>query len=177
MTGLLLAAAVLAIIVTITLIVGSRLPREHIAAVRAKYTAAPSVIWPIISDPVHSASWRKELKSVEPLPAGGGHPAWREVSGNGTIDYEIAEALPTQRLVTRITSKGLPYGGQWEYTLAPAGSGSELTITERGFVNPPFFRVMSRFVFGLTSSLQAYHSSLATKLGETVAPEIVATGR
>ena len=176
MKWILLTGALLAIVITIALVIGSRLPRDHVATVRAKYRAAPAVIWTIISDPVHSGSWRKELQSVDLLPTSDGHMAWKEVSSSGTVDYALTESIPERRFVTRITSPDLPYGGQWEYSFVPAGTGTELTITERGFVNPPLFRVMARLFFGFTSTLQAYHRSLATRLGETVVIEIIATG-
>ncbi len=177
MNSILLAVAMLAIIITFTVFIGRRLPREHVATVRASYRAAPSVIWSIISDPIHSGSWRKGLTAVDSLPAVDGHLAWKEVSASGTVHYAVAESIPERRLVTRITSPGLPYGGQWEYSVASAGTGTELTITERGFVNPPLFRVMTRLFFGFTSTLEAYHRSLAARLGETVAIEIITTGR
>jgi hypothetical protein len=177
MKWILLAVAFLAIIIALTVLIGPRLPRDHVATVRASYRAAPSVIWSIISDPIHSGSWRKGLKSVDPLSSADGHMAWREVSASGTVDYAVTESIPERRLVTHITSPGLPYGGQWEYSLAPAGTGTELTITERGFVNPPLFRVMARLFFGFTSTLEAYHRSLAARLSETVAIEIITTGR
>jgi len=101
----------------------------------------------------------------------------REESGSGKVSYVMAEWDPPRRMTTRITSDDLPYGGQWEFTLAPAGSGTLLTITERGFVKPALFRFMARTFFGFTSTLEGYHRALGAKLGETATPEVVASGR
>jgi hypothetical protein len=84
---------------------------------------------------------------------------------------------PPRRMVSRITTDGLPFGGQWEMALTPRAGGSELLTVERGFVRPPLFRFMARYLFGLTSTLDGYHRALGRKLGESVRPEIIATGR
>ena len=76
MNWILLAVAMLAIIITLIVFIGTRLPRDHVATVRASYRAAPSVIWSFISDPIHSGSWSKGLTAVDSLPAVDGHMAW-----------------------------------------------------------------------------------------------------
>ncbi len=36
----------------------------------------------------------------------------------------------------------------------PTGSGSRVTITERGEIYNPIFRTLARFVFGYTSTME-----------------------
>ena len=48
--------------------------------------------------------------------------------------------------------------------VTPEGSGTRLTITERGEVYNPVFRFMSRFVFGHTASLDRFAESLRAHL-------------
>ncbi len=177
MKWLLSFVIVLGIAFAIMFILGSRFPRDHVATVRARYQAAPAAIWALISNPSLAASWRSDVKSVDTLPPVGGLPAWREHSRQGITTYVMAEQHAMTSQVSRITDDALPYGGQWEFTLVPSGSGSELTITERGVVKPPLFRFLARTVFGFTSSLEEYHRSLAGKLNEQVTIEIVAAGR
>ncbi len=173
MKWILIAILLLVAIAGIAALVGSRLPREHVASVRATYAAPPAAIWALISNPATYASWRTDAKSIELLPPVEGRAAWRETTSNGTIDYLIADVDPGRRMVTRITSVGLPYGGEWEFSLEPTGTGSVLTITERGFVNPPLFRFMARFLFGYTGSMEGYHRVLGAKLGSPVTTEVV----
>lgn len=166
MKWVILAVIVLAVLVTTALVIGSRMSRDHVATVRGRYAASPSRLWEKISDPARAASWRSDVKRVEMLPPRDGRIAWRESSGTGDITYEMVEQKPMESQVSRITDETLPYGGQWEYRLTPDGSGTELTITERGFVKPALFRFLSRTVFSLTSTLEAYHRSLAATLDE-----------
>ena len=177
MKWIVIAVAVLVALIAVAAFVGSRLPRDHVATVRAKYKAAPEAVWALIAEPLKAADWRRDLKTVEALPSVDGKPAWREESASGKVSYVIAEADPPRRLTTRITDTSLPFGGQWEFSLAPSGGGTELSITERGFVKPALFRLMARFVFGFTSTLERYHQALGVKLGESVTPEVVASGR
>jgi hypothetical protein len=157
--------------------IGTTLPSEHVATVRARYAASPTAVWAIIGNPLAAGSWRKDIRTIEQLPDREGQKAWKEVSRSGSVTYVLVESTPERGLITRIADDSLPFGGQWEFSLRPAGTGAELTISERGFVKPPFFRVMARYVFGYTLSMVAYHDALATKLGEQVSPEIVADGR
>lgn len=171
-TVLVVVAAVVGLLV-LAMLIGTLLPRDHVATVRARYAASPAAIWALIADPATAPSWRPGLKSVEFLSPVDGRPAWRERSRSDSVNYLITEWDPPRRLVSRITSDNLPWGGQWEYSLVPSGPGTELSITERGFVNPALFRFLSRFVFGHTSTMEKYHRALGTKLGEAVGPEVV----
>ena len=84
--------------------------------------------------------------------------------GDGTIAFEAQESEPPRRLVTRITDKTLPFGGAWTFTLQPVDGGTKLTITENGEVYNPLFRVMSRFVFGHTATIDRYLTDLQKHL-------------
>lgn len=48
--------------------------------------------------------------------------------------------------------------------------GALVTVTERGFVRNPIFRFLARFVFGYSSTLDAYLKALGKKFGEDVSP-------
>ena len=55
-----------------------------------------------------------------------------------------------------------PFGGRWLITLARAGDKTRVTIREEGFVKPPIFRVLSKYVFGHEATLTAYLKDLET---------------
>ena len=99
--------------------------------------------------------WRSDVEGIE-VTARTPRLQWRERGSNGTITYELQENDPPRRLVTRITDRTLPFGGTWTFTLEPSGDGTKLTITENGEVYNPLFRVMSRFVFGHTATIDRY---------------------
>ena len=99
----------------------------------------------------------------------GNQPAkWVECSGKDRLKLAIVEAKGGNTFVTKIDDDKLPYGGTWTYTLRPAtgDAGSHLEITERGFVNPPPFRVLAKFVFGHATTIEGYLADLRKRLGE-----------
>ena len=176
MTVLVVFTFTLAIAAVLVMIAGNRLPRDHTAAVRGIYAAAPDAVWRLISNPAQSASWRHDVKRVDMLPTENGRLVWKEVTGRGVTTYEMVSQVPMVSQVSRITDEKLPYGGQWEFLLTPHGTGTDLLITERGFVKPAIMRLLARTVFSPTKSMEAYHKSLALHLGEQ--PQIVTiTGR
>lgn len=63
------------------------------------------------------------------------------------------------------------FGGRWTYEIAPAPTGSVLTITEHGEVYGALYRFMSRFVFGHYRTLETYARDLGGRFGEAVVTE------
>jgi uncharacterized protein YndB with AHSA1/START domain len=147
-------------------VIGWLLPRDHVATRIGRYRQPPDAIWKAITDVEAIPPWREGLKSVQRLPDRNGFPAHIEVTSSGTIPMETVEMVPPQKLVTRIADPKLPFGGTWTFEIAPTAEGATLRITERGYVTNPFFRFMSRFVFGQTSTMESYLRSLAKKFGE-----------
>jgi len=177
MRWILLIVAALAALVAIVVVVGALLPQNHVAARRVRLSAPPDRVFAVISDVGATASWRKDISSIDMLPAEGGNTMFREQQrGGDAVTYRVEALEPPRRMLVRIADTGLPFGGTWTYEVAPASSGgSEVTITERGEVYNPVFRFMSRFVFSHYATIDGYLRALGTKLGEAepVAPESV----
>ena len=166
----LIAVGILVVLVVIVVGIGYTLPVAHTARRSVTLRAAPSEVWAAITDVSAYPSWRGDVESVEVLAPVNGRQSWREKGKDGTITYAIERADPPTRLVTRISDTGLPFGGAWEYELAPDGTGTRLAITERGEVYNPIFRFVSRFVMGHTSTIDTYLRALGGKFGETITP-------
>lgn len=98
-----------------------------------------------------------------------GLTSYREVGGDGGILFVVEEAVPPQRLVTRIADPSLPFGGTWTYALSPAGTGTVLRITEDGEVYNIIFRAMAKYVFGHEATIDGYLRDLGKHLGQDVA--------
>jgi uncharacterized protein YndB with AHSA1/START domain len=151
-------------------LLGTRLPREHVASRRITLARSPEEVFAVIRDFGAAPSWRKDVKRVEVL-AGGGVVRFREEGRHGSIAMEVAEEAPPRRLVTRIADETLPFGGTWTYELEPEGPGAtRITITERGLVKPPVFRALSAYVFTHHRTLDTYLRALGVRFGETVTP-------
>jgi hypothetical protein len=98
------------------------------------------------------------------LPPANGHASWREIRRGDSIAYETVESVQPTRFVTRIADRGLPFGGEWTIDLAPLPSGTQITITERGQIHNLLYRVLSHFVLGYTTTMDAYLHALQRRL-------------
>lgn len=163
-------------VVAIVILVGTLLPRDHVASLTTRIAATPDAAWQAVTNLEGQTSWRTGLQRVEVLPGVDGKPAWREHLADMALTMVIDEAQPPRRLVTRIADTNLPFGGSWEYDIQPDGAGSRVTITERGSVYNPVFRFVSRFVMGHTATIDRYLRDLGGKFGETPTPTAVARG-
>ena len=166
----LVVVGVLALVVVIVVGIGYTLPVAHTASRSVTLRAAPPDVWATITDVAAYPSWRSDVKSVEILAPVEGRNSWREKGSDEPITYAMTRVDPPTRMVTRIVDRDLPFGGEWDYTITPDGTGTRLAIIERGEVYNPVFRFISRFVIGHTATLDSYLKALGRKFGETVEP-------
>ena len=149
--------------------IGMTLPQNHTASRTTHLSASPDTVWGLITDFNRYPEWRKDVTSVEKVESGGA-PTWREVSGGDRMTYEAVVWEAPTHLVANIADKGLPFGGSWDYRLAPEGSGTRITITENGEVYNPLFRFVSRYMMGHTATIDKYLKSLSARLGDRYDP-------
>ena len=164
MKWIVVALVVIAVLVAVVTLIGSRLPKSHRARVEHTFSAAPETVWRTITDVEAFPSWLEGLKRVERLPDRDGLPVWVEEGGFGKMTLAVERFEPPRLLVGRIADPGLPFGGTWTYEITPVSSGSRLRITEDGEVYNPIFRFMSRFIFGYEGTIQSYMTSLQKRL-------------
>lgn len=158
-----LVAGALGILALLVVALGYALPVEHVASVARTFAHPPATVFAVIHDVERYPAWRSDVEQVRVVERA---PAlrWREVGRNGTITFEVQEAVPPSRLVTRIADRSLPFGGTWMFVLTPEGTGTRVAITEHGEVYNPIFRVMSRFVFGHTATMETFLGNLSAYL-------------
>lgn len=161
--GVIAGVAVLAGIVAL---IGSRLPKSHIASRSILLHRSPQDVYAVVRDFDSAPKWRSDVKQIEVDSRAGGPVYFREVGKHGTVNYELMEDVPGQRMVTRIRDTDLGYSGQWTYMFAPENGGTRVTIREDGEVSNVLFRFMSHYVFGQTSTIDSYLTSLARHFGE-----------
>lgn len=170
MKWLLIVVGVLVGLVAVAWIIGSLIPREHVATRAARFKQPPEKIWEAITNVEGMTSWRRDLKGIERLPGQDGRPAWAETTSFGKMPLEVTEWEPPRRMVTRITDPELPFGGTWTYEVSAADDGATLRLTEKGHIKPALFRFMARTIFGYTSTMEQYLKSLGAHFGEQVTP-------
>ena len=169
-TGLVIAAGLLIGIPLVAALVGSLLPRDHVARMRLELRATPSEVWQLISDFRGTAEWRPDVRAVDPLPASDGRIRFLETTRQGQTPFEVVTQEPGLKQVVRVVDEGLPFGGTWTWELVPAGRGTRLTLTEAGFIRNPIFRLMGRLFFKPSATIQSYLRALARRLGEAAEP-------
>jgi hypothetical protein len=158
-----LVLLILACVVGLIALLGSQLPVQHVAARTAEFRQSPQEVWNVISGP---PTWRPDVKRYEMLPSDNGQRKWLEYGSEGQkITYEVVEADPPDKLITRIADPHLPFGGTWTYAIAATDSGSKLTITENGEIYNPIFRFVSRYVQGYGATIDNYLKALQARLG------------
>jgi hypothetical protein len=147
--------------------VGCFYPRSYTATRALRSKRSPEQAWQVISDFAAAPSWHPEIKTVQRLPDHDGHEVWRETDRRGyPVQLETIEALAPLRLVRQISDEDGPFCGQWEFDLQPAAEGCRITLTERGQIANPFFRVMFWAFMTPTFYLEMYLRALAKKLGD-----------
>lgn len=157
MKWLLIILGVIACLIIIVVIIGYSLPVKHVATVQMEVKAAPEAVWQRLINYKDYPLWRKDVKSVTPVS----EAEWIETDKhNNKLPLKITTATAPHRLVTQINSKGLPFGGSWEFTLQPGNNGTLITITEHGEVYNPVFRFISRYLMGHTSTIRKYSAYL-----------------
>jgi len=154
----LLAAAVV--------VIGSLVPKAHVASRSASYRATPEQLFSLIEGP---HNWRPEVLHSETVPDAAGRKLIRETTRDGkTVTYEVLESAPPTSIKRRIATENLPYSGTWTYSLRPDGQSTTVRITENGEVYNPVFRFVSRFVLGHNQTIDAYLRALGTATREEV---------
>lgn len=171
MKSVLVVIVALLVVVAAVLIIGVLLPRKHRAARAIMLHRPAGEIYAAVRAFESAPSWRKNLLRVEMLAPVEDRIRFREVAKDGSITYEVMEDVPDEKLITRIVDRDLGYFGSWTYEFSSGPDGSLVRITEDGEVPNILFRFMSRFVFGHTSTMDAYLTALGGKLGENVVLE------
>ena len=178
MRWLIVVAGTLAALIALVALIGTMLPRDHVASVTASISAKPAEVWTTMTTPAAFPEWRSDVKRIELLQSTTPGLSWREHGRNGAITLAVEDWEPPTRFVTRIADKGLPFGGSWEYRVEPDGPRmSRVTITERGSIYNPVFRFVSRFIMGHTGGMKSYLRALAGRFSADTTPQEIVVAR
>ncbi len=163
----------LVVLVACVYVVGRRMPREHTVSSRVQLTAPRDSVWAVLRNFGDYPKWHSDFKSSVRGRPRGGHEVWVQDVGGMTMSVELIQVRPPSLLVSEIiTDEKSQWGGVWTYELASTGIGTEVTITEAGWIKSPFFRVMMK-VMGTHSTMDGVLKHLGARFGEMVRPEHV----
>jgi uncharacterized protein YndB with AHSA1/START domain len=171
MRWILWAITLLILLLGAIVIAGGLVAREHQVARTVELAAAPEVVFATIAKLEDMPAWRPEVVRVERVSdAAGGLATYRELGVRGAVTWTVVEAISPARLTLRIDGAGPGFEGTWTFDLASATHGTRLTVTERGEIDNPVFRFLSRFVVGYGQGLDTYLEALAGRLGRAAGP-------
>lgn len=149
---------------------GRGMPREHLIASSITITASPDSVYRLVRNIQALPDWWDNVNSVTRL-SGYRRETWAQDMGMaGVINIEITSAVPGSRLVTTIVDdEKQGWGGVWTYEISSTGAGTEIHITEEGYVNSPILRVV-RNTMGKRRTVESYLRSLGAHFGEIATP-------
>jgi uncharacterized protein YndB with AHSA1/START domain len=171
MKWVLLVLGVLVGLAVVITAVGAFRPADHEASMTVRLDKPRAEVWAVVTDFTATPQWFSEVASSERIADIDGRPAWKERFGGFEATLVERERVDGSRVVREILPSG-SFSGTWAFDLADDGTGTRLTVTERGHVGNPFFRGMMVFADN-TKTMRQYVDALARKLG--VRPEIVGT--
>ncbi|HRN52216.1 MAG TPA: SRPBCC family protein [Gemmatimonadaceae bacterium] len=149
---------------------GRRLPREHVVTSSIVLVTEADTVFRLIRNIEASPSWWSDVKSVERI-AGARRESWRQSLGaSGTIEIEVSGVTSGRAMeVTILNAEEQGWGGTWYYEVADTPAGTEVTITEEGFVDSPIFRTLMQ-LRGKYRTIDSFLSSLGAHFGESATP-------
>ena len=145
---------------------GAQMPREHHSQVAVTLPASRPSVWAAITDYAAMPAWWPAVKAVrtETL-ADGTLLTWNTDRHGKEIPFRTSESRPLEKLVRVLAKEQLPFGGTWSFELADArDGGTQLTLTEDGFINPPVFRALAKWFFGVDTTQRDFLTHLERHL-------------
>jgi len=165
---ILVVGGVLVGLILLLTLVGLALPREHKVASRIPLRQPPESVYAVIRDLGAIPTWWPSVKQVSRRNDPQGREIWDETMGDGfEMGLEVTTAEPPSLLKTLIVGDDAPFGGSWTIRIEPVPIGSTVTVTERGWVSNPIFRVISRLM-GYHRTMDDYLKALGSRFGEQV---------
>ena len=154
MYGILGALILLALVIAI---VGWLLPVKHEASRSAEFARTPNEVYALVADYQNYATWWPDVARIEVLVDEPGKAKFREHLSDGPVVMSVVEQSSPSRFVTKVDDPSQPFGGTWTFEMVLLSEGrTRLTITERGEIYNPIFRVLARFVFGYTGTMESF---------------------
>lgn len=165
------------LIVGVLWIYGTTLPRTHRATSTITLVASPEAAYATMRDMENLPRWWSDVNRVTRIK-GAKRESWeRDMRGGDPVQVEVTSAISGQRFVTTFLNDSIQgWGGTWTHDVRLTGSGTEVTLTEEGWIEKPLQRVMMKIRGGHHRLLDGYLRSLGAHLGETVSPRHNGTG-
>lgn len=128
-------------------LVGLAQPERHRASISFTLPKPRPVVWAALNNYAAMPSWWPAIRAVRlETRADGEVITWNTDRHGKQIGFRTAEERAPARLVREIVGDDLPFGGTWTYELTEQNGTTQLTLVEDGFIKPPFFRGIAKFL-------------------------------
>lgn len=165
-TALWFVGGLILIVLGTSFAVGALLPRDHVASGSAVVSKNIDDTWTMVRGTADAPKWRRGLSKIEVSQGTPEAPLrWTEHTARGALSFILVDEQRPSKLDIKIDDTNEPFGGTWTFELTPDANGTRLTITERGFVNPPPFRFLAKFVFGHATTIRNYLADISRATG------------
>ncbi|MHB1313122.1 MAG: SRPBCC family protein [Gemmatimonadaceae bacterium] len=170
---LLRAVLALVILFCAAYVFGLGMPRDHVVASRINLSASPDSVFSVLRALGDYPAWDKDYSSSVRGKSRSGREVWvQEVTGM-TMSVEVRESRAPSRLVTQVvTDEKSQWGGTWTYEVKSTGAGTEVTITEQGWIKFPPLRVLMKMM-GSHRTADRVLKNLGARFDELVMPSHV----
>lgn len=149
---------------------GRAQPREHYVVSSITLVAPADSVWKVIRDIERSPTWWSDVRGVRRLTDKPRESWEQDMGAAGMVRMEITRVVPGRQMTTTILNdEQQDWGGTWTYDVVPTASGTELTITEEGWVDPPLGRAFMK-LRGRYRTIDSFLRSLGAHFGEPVNP-------
>ncbi len=147
----------IAVIVTAAYFIGASLPREHEASGSRTYDISQEKLWTIITNVELYPHWRSNVTNVRSRSVEGDVLSWKETYESGDVlPFIVASSDSISEWVVRIDDTDLPFGGTWTYRLDTVEGGTEVTISEAGYVDNAFIRLLASVFLNPKATVQQF---------------------
>jgi len=145
-------------------IAGSLIPRDHSATVTVSVAAPIDEVYTTISDYDTFHHWAPNMPTLERLGDVNGHRSYQMVDGEDAMHFTLIEERPPNRLVIETTADPPAFGRTWTWSLTPSQMGTEATLTEEGWVDPPLSRAIMTMMGWDDDTIRAHTAALKIHL-------------
>lgn len=158
----------LLLLISVPYVIGMFLPKSYSGSVTVEFPQTPDVVYAAIGADVSMIAAGND-KIVERLADENGLPVFRVNMGQSFVTERIIERTPPKRVVREMRDSVVPITGRWEVTVAPAGSGSKVSVTASGTIEDgswhvPYFRFVMIALGGASSAPKALLEQVRAQL-------------
>lgn len=150
---------------------GRGLPSEHVVTSSITLVVPTDTVFNVVRNIGAQRDWWPSVRSVERIQ-GAPRESWRQVMGlgAGTIDIEIGQVVPGRSMEVHVLNdEKQGWGGTWFYEVRSSAAGTEVVITEEGWIESPVFRTIMK-LRGKYRTIDSYLIALGGHFGEPSTP-------